>query len=74
MKKYFVSSFLLLGISLHSHLVDIHISTPAEERMIESAKQEMEFEEDIKIINDPTSSDSQKVEATLNLIKNNRMA
>jgi len=63
-----------MGISLHSHLVDIHISTPAEERMIESAQQEMEFEEDIKIMNDAEASDLQKVEAKLNLIKNNRMA
>ncbi|MFP3859250.1 MAG: hypothetical protein ACLFUW_00360 [Bacteroidales bacterium] len=55
-----------------THLVDIHISTPSEEHMIEVEKQEKEIIEDVNSLNDPASTEDEKLERELNLLKNER--
>lgn len=57
----------------YAHLVDCHLSNPAEEIAMERAQREVQNQKDLEVIRDKESSFEEKVEAFERLFENEGM-
>lgn len=58
---------------IFAHLVDIHVSSPKEEAMIEAMERQIKVDEATETLADENASEEDKFEATLTLIEEGEM-